>query len=94
MKAIWQGQVIAQSECTVVLGGHHYFPCECVDHSCLDDSPQRGQHPIAGELRYYHLQSPEGVQEQNAAWHVVAPKGEMAILADHIAFASCVDVIS
>ncbi|MBZ2188532.1 DUF427 domain-containing protein [Alcanivorax sp. JB21] len=94
MKAIWQGHVIAQSERTIVLGGHHYFPCECVDQAYLGDSPQRGQHPVAGELCYYHLQSPDGPQEQNAAWLVVAPQGEMAILADHIGFELCVDVIS
>ncbi|MCH8543789.1 MAG: DUF427 domain-containing protein [Alcanivorax sp.] len=94
MKAIWQGHLIAQSNHTVVLGGHHYFPIDCVDQQYLVDSPRRGENRIAGALRYYHLQSPEGLREQDAAWRVVAPQGDMAILADHIAFEFCVDVVS
>ena len=34
MKAVWQGQVIAESDDTVVVEGNHYFPRESVNKEC------------------------------------------------------------
>lgn len=92
MKAIWQGHVIAQSNQTIVLGGYHYFPRTTVDFRFLIDSEERGEHRVAGPLHYFHLQLPDGTRIPNAAWEARRASGEMAILAEHIAFEGCVEV--
>lgn len=38
VKAIWNGEVIAESEHTVRLEGNHYFPADDVDHEYLSAS--------------------------------------------------------
>ena len=38
MKAIWNGQVIAESDKTVVIEGNHYFPRDSVKSEFLSDS--------------------------------------------------------
>jgi uncharacterized protein (DUF427 family) len=35
MKAIWQGQVIAESDDTVVVEGNHYFPSNTLQHQYI-----------------------------------------------------------
>ncbi|MEM8662417.1 MAG: DUF427 domain-containing protein, partial [Pseudomonadota bacterium] len=35
MKALWNNQVIAQSDDTVVVEGNHYFPLDDVDQTYL-----------------------------------------------------------
>lgn len=31
MKAIWQGEVIAESDSTIIIEGNHYFPPDSVN---------------------------------------------------------------
>ena len=95
MKAIWRGQVIAQSNQTIVLGGHHYFPRTTVDGRYLVSNAQRGLHRVAGPLHYFDLRCPDdGATLPNGAWHAPEAPGDMAILVDHIAFEASVHVIS
>ncbi|WP_162925682.1 DUF427 domain-containing protein [Isoalcanivorax indicus] len=94
MKAIWRGQVIAQSNQTIVLGGHHYFPRATVDERFLVKTSLSGQHRLAGPLYYFDLHSPDGGTLANGAWHAPEAPGELAILADHIAFEASVQVTS
>jgi uncharacterized protein (DUF427 family) len=36
MRAIWNGEVIAESDDTVVVEGNHYFPADSVRHDLLE----------------------------------------------------------
>jgi uncharacterized protein (DUF427 family) len=55
MKAIWNGQVIAESTDTVVVEGNHYFPLESVNRSFLEHSPTTSVCPWKGTANYYSL---------------------------------------
>ena len=38
MKARWNGQVIAESDDTVVVEGNHYFPPDTINQEFFEDS--------------------------------------------------------
>ena len=67
MKAIWNGQTIAQSSDTVVVEGNHYFPLESVRPDVLRPSDTHTVCPWKGTASYYTL---EVGSERNpdAAW--------------------------
>jgi uncharacterized protein (DUF427 family) len=78
MKAIWQGQVIAESEQTRKVGGYTYFPREAVRMGLLH----------AAAKTESDLECPHGVQfydvaqnatrSERAAWSYEAPRPAMS----------------
>lgn len=85
MKAIWNNQVIAESNDTVVVEGNHYFPAESVKASYLQASNTHTTCPWKGEASYHTL-NVDGKQNADAAWYYPAPKEAAANIKDHIAF--------
>ncbi len=73
MKAIWNGQVIAESDETIVIEGNHYFPAEAVKKEFLRDSDMHTTCPWKGEASYYSLEV-DGQQNQDAVWYYPTPK--------------------
>ena len=67
MKASWNGQVIADSDDTVVVEGNHYFPPESVDSAFLRDSDTHTSCPWKGQASYYHVVV-DGQENPDAAW--------------------------
>ncbi|HAZ25703.1 MAG TPA: hypothetical protein DCY95_14830, partial [Algoriphagus sp.] len=55
MKAIWNNQVIAESDQTVVIEGNHYFPRESVKKEFLKDSDTHSTCPWKGQASYYSI---------------------------------------
>ena len=55
MKAIWNGQTIAESGNTVVVEGNHYFPRESVKTEYLAESATHSTCPWKGEASYFSL---------------------------------------
>ncbi len=53
VEAVFQGQVIARSEDTVVLEGTHYFPPGDVDEQYLHRSRMKRMCPWTGIASYY-----------------------------------------
>ena len=90
MKAVWRGQVIAQSDRTLEVGGYTYFPRETVRMELLQLTAK-----TAGDL-----ECPHGVQfydvasgtarSKRAAWSYEAPRPAMAQVDHWIGF--CEDV--
>jgi len=68
MKAIWQGNVIANSDETILIEGSHYFPPESIDKKYLKKSKLRSLCYWKGMASYYHAEKDEAV-EKNAAWY-------------------------
>jgi uncharacterized protein (DUF427 family) len=92
MKAVFNGQVIAESDATVVVEGNHYFPPESVDMEFFSEPTGRStQCPWKGEAGYRDI-AVEGEVASNAAWFYAAPKAEAAEIKDHIAFYPTVTV--
>lgn len=85
VKAIWNGQVIAESDDTVVVEGNHYFPAESVKREFLRDSSTHTTCPWKGLASYYSLEV-DGRLNKDAAWYYPKPKEAAKQIQGHIAF--------
>jgi uncharacterized protein (DUF427 family) len=85
MKAIWNGQTIAESDDTVVVENNHYFPKESVNAEFLTDSSTHTTCPWKGLASYYSL-SVDGKTNTDAAWYYPEPKPAASEIKDHVAF--------
>ena len=85
MRATWKGQVLAESEDTVVVEGNHYFPAAAVTKEYLLPSNTRTMCPWKGEARYHTL-FVDGDANPDAAWYYPSPKEAAAQIKDRIAF--------
>jgi uncharacterized protein (DUF427 family) len=92
MKAIWNGEVIAESDATEVVEGNHYFPLGAVHQEYLRESDHHTTCPWKGEASYYHLEV-DGETNENAAWTYPAPKDAARQIKDHVAFWKGVEVV-
>lgn len=73
MKAIWNDQVIAESDETVVIEGNHYFPPSSVKKEFFKEIDQVTVCPWKGEASYYDLVDGED-HAAGAAWYYHKPK--------------------
>lgn len=84
-KAIWNGEVIAQSDAYEFVEGNVYFPPESVKREFLKPSSATSHCPWKGDARYYTL-SVNGEENADAAWYYPAPFDKAAHIKDHVAF--------
>ncbi|WP_323961645.1 DUF427 domain-containing protein [Arthrobacter sp. JZ12] len=84
-KAVWNNQVIAESDSTEMVEGNHYFPKESVKEQFLRPSDTHSTCPWKGEASYYTLEV-NGETNPDAAWYYPAPKDAAANIKDHVAF--------
>ncbi|WP_305098459.1 DUF427 domain-containing protein [Croceibacterium aestuarii] len=92
IEAIWNDQVIAHSDDTVVVEGNHYFPKGDVDTSLLDKSPTTTVCPWKGTAHYYTIDL-DGARNEDAAWYYPEPKPEAEKVRDRIAFWRGVEIV-
>jgi len=85
MKAIWNHQVIAESDETVVVENNHYFPIESVNKAYLIPSATHTTCPWKGEASYYTLEV-DGRSNPDAAWYYPEPKEAANNIKDYVAF--------
>ncbi|WDF55037.1 DUF427 domain-containing protein [Mucilaginibacter sp. KACC 22063] len=85
MKAIWNDQVIAESDNTIVVENNHYFPAESVNKSFLQDSSTHTTCPWKGLASYYTL-NVNGRENKDAAWYYPEPKEAAANIKNYVAF--------
>ncbi len=67
-KAIWNGQVIAESENTVVVENNHYFPHESIKKEFFKPTNTHTTCAWKGEASYYTLEV-DGKENIDAAWY-------------------------
>ena len=68
MRAIWNDQLIAESEDTVKVEGNHYFPSDSINKEYYKESETRTTCPWKGEANYYSLEV-NGEENSDAAWY-------------------------
>ncbi len=68
MKAIWNGEVIAESDDTVVVEGNHYFPADSIKRDYFKDSSTHSTCPWKGVASYYTVEV-NGSENPDAAWY-------------------------
>jgi uncharacterized protein (DUF427 family) len=72
-KAIWNGQVLAESEDVATIEGNVYFPENSVNRAFLRPSTTSSTCPKKGLARYYSI-FVDGQENPDAAWYYPAPK--------------------
>ncbi|HUZ61705.1 MAG TPA: DUF427 domain-containing protein [Hanamia sp.] len=85
MKAIWNNQVIAESNDTIIVEGNHYFPADAVNKEFLKPSDTHTTCPWKGFASYYTLQV-DGKTNEDAAWYYPEPKEAAKEIKNRIAF--------
>ncbi len=90
-KAVWNNQVIAESEKYVSLEGNVYFPVESVNKEFLKESDLHTVCPWKGTASYYSIEV-NGEINEDAAWYYPTPSDASKHIKDHIAFWKGVEV--
>lgn len=85
MQAMWNGEVIASSDDTVVVEGNHYFPRDSVRDDVLRPSDTHTVCPWKGTASYYSLEV-GGVRNVDAAWYYPEPSDAAQAITDRVAF--------
>lgn len=91
-EAVFNGQVIASSDATVVVEGNHYFPAEAVHDEFLTPSRMKSVCPWKGVASYYTVEV-GGVRDANAAWTYRHPSPLARRIKNHVAFWGDVRVV-
>ncbi len=91
MRARWNGQVIAESDETLVVEGNHYFPADAVDQAFLEPSDHHTRCGWKGTASYYHVVV-DDQRNENAAWYYAEPFDAAERIRGHIAFWRGVEV--
>jgi len=92
MKAIWNGETIAESTDTIVVENNHYFPKESVKADYLVESQTHSTCPWKGLASYYSL-NVDGQTNKDAAWYYPEPKPAASQIKDYVAFWKGVQII-
>ena len=92
MKAIWNDEVIAESNDTFVVEGNHYFPADSVVEGFLKPSDTTYECSWKGAANYYTV-SVAGAENPDAAWSYANPKDAAKEIAGHVAFGRGVQIV-
>ena len=92
MKAIWNAEIIAESDDTIIVENNHYFPPSSVNYQFLERSSTRTTCHWKGIASYYTI-SVEDEQNEDAAWFYPEPKDKARNIKDYVAFWRGVEVV-
>jgi uncharacterized protein (DUF427 family) len=92
MKAVWRGQIIAESNRTLEVGGYRYFPRDTVRMDVLKLAP-RTESDLACPhgVQFYDLVG-NGARSERAAWSYEAPQPRMKHVDHWIGFWEDVEI--
>lgn len=90
-QAVWNDQIIAQSDKTQEVEGNQYFPMESVNRELLTDSAKLTRCSWKGEASYFNIVV-NGDVNADAVWVYLDPKEAASEIANHVAFGRGVEV--
>lgn len=93
MKAIWNGEIIAESHETILLEGNHYFPMRSINERFFKPSSQTSTCGWKGLANYFTVEV-NGKVNENAAWVYQQPKEAAAEIGGYVAFWQGIEIIS
>ena len=91
MRATWKGQLLAESDDTVVVEGNHYFPAASLQRERFRESATHSVCPWKGTASYYDIVV-GGDVNRDAAWYYPSPKPKAANISGRVAFWKGVEV--
>ena len=92
MKAMWNGEVIAESDQTVVLEGNHYFPRASIVVEFFSENGKSSSCPWKGVAKYYDI-SVKGDKNSGAAWCYTSPKEQAKEIEGRVAFWGGIQIV-
>lgn len=92
-KAIWNDEIIAESDDTVVVEGNYYFPRSSLREDVVRLSDTHTVCPWKGKASYYTLESGDHVTP-DAVWFYPEPKPDATAVRDRVAFWKDVKVVA
>jgi len=92
MKALWHGQVIAESDRTREVGGYQYFPRDAVRMDLLQAVPKsESDLQCPHGVQFYDVVE-NGTRSERAAWSYLSPKPQMKQVDHWIGFWDDVEI--
>jgi uncharacterized protein (DUF427 family) len=91
-QAIWNGQVLADSDKTKVVEGNHYFPPESINWEFFTSNAHSSVCPWKGIASYYDVEV-DGKVNRSAAWSYQDPSAAAKQIKGYIAFWGGVKII-
>ena len=91
MKAVWKGEVLAESGNTKVVEDNHYFPPDAINDQYFQLSDTHSTCPWKGKASYFHIKVGDE-KNPDAAWFYPHPKQEASEIKNHVAFWKGVEV--
>ncbi|MBM4262022.1 MAG: DUF427 domain-containing protein [Deltaproteobacteria bacterium] len=85
MKAIWENQILAESDKTIVVEGNHYFPPASIKKELFRASDTHTTCHWKGVASYYSIDV-GGKVNVDAAWFYPEPKAAAKQIKDYVAF--------
>ena len=92
MKALWKGEILAESNETVTVEGNHYFPMESIKKEFFEESDHHTTCFWKGEASYFTL-NVNGEKNKDAAWYYPNPKDAAKPITNRVAFWKGVEVV-
>jgi len=93
MKAIWNNQVLAESDDTVVVEDNHYFPASSISQEFFKSSNTHTDCHWKGTASYYSIEV-DGQRNADAAWYYESPKEAANHIKGRVAFWKGVKVVN
>lgn len=84
-RALWNDQVITETDEFETVEENIYFPPDSIDHTHFESSEHTSVCPWKGTTQYYHVVV-NGERNDNAAWFYPEPKDAAANIKGHVAF--------
>ena len=93
MKAIWNGEVIAESDETIIIENNHYFPPASIKSEYFNKNDSHTVCPWKGTASYYTLDV-NGKENKDAAWYYPEASYSAKAIENYVAFWKGVEVIN
>ena len=90
-KAIWNNEVLAESDATIEVEGNQYFPPNSVNMQYFQKSETQTVCPWKGLASYYSL-AVNGKENADAAWYYPETKHAAKDIENYVAFWKGVEV--
>ena len=92
MKAIWRGQVIAESDRILEVDGYQYFPREAVHMDLLRLAPKTQSDLACPHGVQFYDVAEDAARSERAAWSYEAPRASMKQVDRWISFWEDVEI--
>jgi len=92
MKAIWNKQILAESNDTIIVENNHYFTSDSLNKQFFNNSNTRTRCHWKSEASYYTFVV-DGQENTDAAWYYPESKDAAKEVKNHVAFWKGVEIL-